>query len=324
MTTIDRRALLRSTAAAAGGLTALAAGASCAGASGASGPPAAPGSSAKAGGGPAHAGSFIETRDGTRLFHLDWGSGAPVVFLHAWALNADLWEYQMTELAERGLRCIAYDRRGHGRSSDPGRGYDFDTLADDLAAVLDRLDLRGVTLVAHSMGGGEVARYLSRHGSARIARAVLVSTVTPIVGRAPDNPEGADPKVYEAMIAGLKADRPAAVAGGLPLFTGTRSVSPAMTQWLTDQFLRSSLKACIECMRAIAAADFRADLRAFTIPTLVIHGDADQLNRLDRTGRRTAEAIRGSELKIYPGAPHGVILTDKQQFTRDVLAFAGG
>jgi pimeloyl-ACP methyl ester carboxylesterase len=332
-TTIDRRALLRSGAAAAGGLGALAAGLSCASARGtgpaAAGSPAAAAGSTQSGAANGHAGapvsgSFIEARDGARLFHLDWGSGKPVVFLHAWALNADLWEYQMTELAERGLRCVAYDRRGHGRSPDPGRGYDFDTLADDLAAVLDRLDLRDVTLVAHSMGGGEVARYLARHGAARIARAVLVSTVTPIVGRQPDYPEGTDPKVYAGIIAGLKADRPAAIAAGVPLFTGERSVSPAMTEWLTRQFLRSSLKACVDCMRAIGSADFRADLRAVTVPTLIVHGDADKLNPLDRTGRKTAQAIRGSELAIYPGAPHGLIITDKDRFTRDLLAFIGG
>src|SRR6185295_17449748 len=228
----------------------------------------------------------------------------------------------MTELADHGLRCIAYDRRGHGRSNDPGRGYDFDTLADDLATVLDRLDLHDVTLVGHSMGGGEIARYLSRHGTRRIARTVLVSAITPLVARKPDYPEGTDPKVYDALIAGLKQDRPAALTGGVALFTGThRVVSPAMSQWVVSHFLRSSPKAVIDCMRAIAEADFRADLRAFTIPTLIIHGDADQLNPIDKTGRATAQAIRGSELKVYEGGPHGLVVTDKERFTQDLLAF---
>jgi pimeloyl-ACP methyl ester carboxylesterase len=220
---------------------------------------------------------------------------------------------------------VAYDRRGHGRSSDPGRGYDFDTLADDLATLLEQLDLHDVTLVGHSMGGGEIARYLTRHGTARIARAVLTSAVTPIVARRPDYPEGTAPEAYEALVAALKADRPAAVTAGVPLFTGARrEVSPAMVQWLTAQFLRASPKAAIECMRAIAVADFRPDMRSFTIPTLIIHGDDDQLNNLDRTGRKTAQAIRGSELRIYDGAPHGLPLTDRSRFTQDLLAFARG
>ncbi|MBC7977325.1 MAG: alpha/beta hydrolase [Myxococcales bacterium] len=301
----------------ASGVGVLAAGIGCAGAS-SDGPAVNSGANASTRGG---AGTFVETRDGARLFHLDWGHGKPVVFLHAWALNADLWEYQMTELADRGLRAIAYDRRGHGRSSDPGRGYDFDRLADDLATVLDTLDLHEVTLVGHSMGSGEIARYLTRHGGRRIARTVLVSAITPLVARRPDYPQGTDPRAYEAIIAALKADRPAALTGGVGLFTGSRTVSPAMTQWLADQFLRSSASAVIGCMRAIAAADFRADLRAFTMPTLIVHGDADLLNPIDLTGRPTASAIPGSRLEIYAGGPHGLPLTDKERFTQELFAF---
>jgi non-heme chloroperoxidase len=321
MNPINRRQMITSGAVAAGGFGMMAAGLACA--DGAGTQPSAASAPSAHRATPA-AGPFIETRDGTRLYHLDWGTGAPVVFSHAWGLNADLWEFPMTELSERGLRCVAYDRRGHGRSSDPGRGYDFDTLADDLAAVLDRLDLRGVTLVGHSMGGGEVARYLSRHGAARIARTVLVSAVTPIVGRKPDYPAGTDPQVVEAFIAALKKDRPGTVSAGLPLFTGAhREVSPAMSQWLANQFLRASAKAAIECQRAIAGADFRPDMRAFTIPTLIIHGDDDQVLPLDQHGRATAQAIRGSELRIYPGGPHGAPLTDKERFTQDLLSFIG-
>jgi non-heme chloroperoxidase len=319
MDAITRRQILTSSAVA-GGLGMVAAGLGCA----AAGPVSAPASASAATttDAAARAGSFITTRDGTELFHLDWGSGAPVVFLHAWALNTAIWEYQMTELAEHGLRCVGYDRRGHGRSRDPGRGYDFDTLADDLAAVLNRLDLRGVTLVGHSMGGGEIARYLSRHGTQRIARVVLTSAITPLVAKRPDYPEGADRRVYEAIIAALKKDRPAALTGGVALFTGAhREVSAALTQWLANQFLIASPKAVIECMRAIADADFRPDLPAFTVPTLVIHGDADQLNPIDKTGRRTAQAIRGAELKVYEGGPHGLVITDKERFTQDVLTF---
>jgi pimeloyl-ACP methyl ester carboxylesterase len=266
---------------------------------------------------------FVEARDGTRLYTLDWGTGKPVVFLHAWGLNAGIWEYQMTELVDRGLRCVAYDRRGHGRTSDPGRGYDFDTLADDLAIVLDRLDLHDVTLVGHSMGGGEVARYLARHGTRRITRALLTSAVTPIVGRRPDNPEGSDPSNLEAFIAALKHDRPATVTAGIGAFTGTGpTVSPAMSQWVVNQFLRTSPKAMIDCQRAIENEDFRPDMRAFTIPTLIIHGDADQVISLDKNARRTAQAIPGSELKIYEGGPHGLVLSHRERFNRDLLAFA--
>jgi len=319
---MSRRQALTSSATAAGGLGVMAAGLACAGVAGAR--PAAALAAAHAGSPPID-GSFIATGDGTRLFHLDWGTGKPVVFCHAWGLNADLWEYQMTELVDHGLRCVAYDRRGHGRSDAPGRGYDFDTLSDDLAAVLDRLDLHDVTLVGHSMGCGEVARYLSRHGTKRVARVVLTSAITPMVGRRPDDPEGRGLANIEAFIAGLKRDRPAALAAGLSLFTGTqRTVSPAMSQWVVSQFLRASAIASIECQRAVAKADFRSDLTAVTVPTLILHGDADQLSSLDHNARATAQAIRGAELAVYEGGPHGLPLTDKERFTQDLLRFTRG
>jgi pimeloyl-ACP methyl ester carboxylesterase len=320
---INRRQLLTSTVATAGGLGAMASGLACA--EGTAARPAAAAASTTRPAASAGSGTFIEARDGTRLYHLDWGSGKPVVFLHAWGLNADIWEYQMMDLVDHGLRCVAYDRRGHGRSMDPGRGYDFDTLADDLAAVLDQLDLHDVTLVGHSMGSGEVARYLSRHGAKRIARALLTSVITPIVGRRPDYPEGTDPRNIEAFIAALKHDRPAAVTAGVGLFTGAgQAVSPAMSQWVVSQFLRASPRGSIECQRAVASADFRPDMRAFTIPTLIIHGDADQLSSLDRNARRTVQAIPGSELTIYEGGSHGLIISDRERFNHDLLAFARG
>jgi non-heme chloroperoxidase len=313
---INRRQLLTSS-----GLGAMAAGLACSGVT--AGRPAAAAGSAGSSAPPAASSAFVEARDGTRLAYLDWGAGKPVVFLHAWGLNAEIWESQMIDLVDHGFRCVAYDRRGHGRSMDPGRGYDFDTLADDLATVLDRLELREVTLVGHSMGGGEVARYLARHGTKRVARAVLTSAITPIVGRRPDYPEGTDPRTVDAFIAALKHDRPATLAAGIELFTGTsRPVSAAMSQWVVSQFLRASPKGSIECQRAIAAADFRPDLHAFTIPTLIIHGDADQVVSLDRNARTTAHAIRGSELKIYEGGSHGLILSDRERFNRDLIAFA--
>jgi non-heme chloroperoxidase len=259
----------------------------------------------------AQRGSWMQARDGASLFYNDWGSGKPVVFSHAWALNADIWEYQLTELSDQGLRCIAYDRRGHGRSSDPGRGYDYDTLADDLAALIEQLDLTEVTLVGFSMGSGEVARYLSRHGAERIARIMLVSAVRP-------EPDGA---LFPGFIAALKQDRPAFFAGGVPLFLGQSAVSLAMSQWVLTQFLRASPKAIIECMRAISASDLHADFAAIKLPTLVIHGGNDQVNPLDKTGKLTAQAIPGAELRVYDDAPHGLVITHRDRLTRDLLAF---
>jgi len=262
-----------------------------------------------------HPGPLIESGDGTKLFVRDWGDGTPVVFCHPWALNADIWEYQLTELSEQGLRCIAYDRRGHGRSEDPGRGYDYDTLAADLAAVIEQLDLRNVTLVGYSMGSGEIARYVSRHGVDRIARVVLVSP-------SPVAPATESRAMGDNFIAALKKDRPAFIAGGIALFLGKdSSVSPAMTQWVLDQFLRASPKAIIECTRSIAAADHRPHLSAMKMPTLIIQGDKDEINPLEFTGRKLAEAIPGSQLSVYQGAPHGIVLTHRDRFTHDLLSF---
>jgi pimeloyl-ACP methyl ester carboxylesterase len=256
--------------------------------------------------------SFIETDDGASLFHLDWGAGKPVLLTHAWALNADIWEYQLTALADQGVRCIAYDRRGHGRSSDPGRGYDYDRLADDLATVIDRLDLHDVTLVGFSMGNGEGVRYLTRHGSARIARLVMVSTIPP-----------QSSGTFDAFIAALKQDRPAFFAQGVKAFTGGHpSVSPAMTEWVVAQFMRSSPKAVIDCMRGISGGDFEAELRAVAVPTLVLHGDNDLVNPLERTGRKVAELIPGAALEIYEGGAHGLPITHRERLSRDILAFS--
>jgi non-heme chloroperoxidase len=256
--------------------------------------------------------SFIETEDGASLFHVDWGTGKPVVFTHAWGLNADIWEYQLVELADQGLRCVAYDRRGHGRSSDPGRGYDYDRLADDLAAVINQLDLTDITLVAHSMGNGEAVRYLRRHGSARVARLVMLSTVPP-----------QSTSDFSPLIAGLKQDRPAFFAKGVAAFTGGHpSVSLAMTEWIVAQFMRASPRGTIDCMRAIAGGDFRADMRAVTVPTLIAHGDKDLVNPLETTARKVVELMPGATLKVYDGAPHGLVITHRDRLARDILAFA--
>lgn len=257
--------------------------------------------------------SFIETDDGASLFYNDWGTGKPVLFTHAWGLNADIWEYQLTELVDQGLRCVAYDRRGHGRSTDPGRGYDYDRLADDLAAVIDQLDLRDVTLVGYSMGNGETVRYLSRHGGARIARLVMVSTIAP-------QPHSS---LFDSFIAGLKQDRSAFFANGVTAFTGGHAaVSPAMTEWVIAQFMRASPKAIIECMRGMSRGDLRADMRAVSVPTLIVHGDKDQVSPLEKNAKKTAELVPGCELRVYEDAPHGLVLTHRDRLARDILAFA--
>ena len=267
--------------------------------------------------GQAGRGPFIPGADGTRLFYRDWGAGngqgKPVLFCHPWGLNSDIWEYQLTELSEQGVRCIAYDRRGHGRSEDPGRGYDYDTLAGDLAAVLDQLDLHDVTLVGYSMASGEAIHYISRHGRDRIARLVLVSPVAPF---------REDRSMFDSFIAGLKQDRPAFMTGGVRFFLGTNSgTSPPMTQWIVDQFLSASPKAAIECTRAIAGNDHRALLGKVQVPVLIIQGDHDEVSPLELSGRKLAAAIPGSELRIYEGAPHGIALTHRDRFTRDLLGF---
>jgi pimeloyl-ACP methyl ester carboxylesterase len=258
------------------------------------------------------------------LFYKDWGNGRPMVFIAGWGLGADMWEYQMTALAERGLRCIAYDRRGSGRSSQPGGGYDFDTLSEDLAEILEHLDLRAATLVGFSMGGGELARYLARHGSGRVAGAVLLSSVTPFLLRTADNPDGVDPAYFDATVAALAQDRPKLLADTAPAFFGlpNPAVSPAIVEWGIGLALQTSLKAAIDTVRAFSSTDFRADLAAFTVPTLVIHGDRDQNVPLELTARRSAAAIRGSRLSVYEGAPHALFFTEKERLNRELLAFA--
>ena len=272
--------------------------------------------------------TFIETADGTCLFFKDWGTGDPVVLIHGWPFNADMWEYTMTALVDEGLRCVAYDRRGFGRSSQPGTGYDYDTLADDLAALLERLDLRRVTLVGFSMGGGEVARYLSRHGAGRVARAALVGSIVPGVLRTADNPDGIDESVFDFMVAALRQDRPRFFADGVPGVFGAglpgNEVSPDLLRWAVGLGLQASPKATIDCVRAFSRADFRADLAAFTMPTLIVHGDQDASTPIDATARAAARAIPQSRLLVYEGAPHGLFLTEKDRLNRDLLAFVRG
>lgn len=263
---------------------------------------------------------MIETADGARLFYSDWGDGKPVVFLHSWGVNSEMWSYQTADLLDHGLRCVTYDRRGHGRSSDPGRGYDADTLADDLAAVMDGLDLEDVTLVGHSMGGAEIARYLSRHGDARVAKVVLLAPTTPFLLQTEDNPQGMDRSAFEAMRAVWRKDFPQWLADNAdPFFVP--ETSPAMRRWAIEMLLRTPLPILIACNKTVAETDYRPDLRRIRKPTLVIHGDRDVSAPLELTGRPSAALIPGARLAVYEGAAHGLFLTHIERLNSDLRAF---
>ena len=269
---------------------------------------------------------FIETQDRISLYYNDWGTGRPIVFIHGWALGADMWEYQTPALAAEGVRCIAYDKRGCGRSSQPWDGYDYDTFAADLAALLEQLELRDVTIVAHSMAGGDVARYLSHHGADRIAGVALVATTLPFPMKTADNPIGIDKSVFDETVAALRANRPAFLADGAPAFFGFEpsngSMPPPIAQWGVELFYRASPKATIDMVRTFSETDLRPELEGFTVPTLIVHGDADQSAPFEVTGRRVAEAVPGSRLEVYEGAPHALFFTEKDRLNDDLLEFA--
>ena len=262
----------------------------------------------------------VVAQDGVRLHHVDWGQGKPVVLLHSWAMASDMWDYQVAALGEAGFRAIAYDRRGHGRSEIPSGGYDYDTLADDLASVLNTLDLRGVTLVGHSMGCGEIVRYLSRHGAGRVDRIVLLAPTTPGLLKGPDNPNGLDPAMFEAVRAAWRQDFRKWMDDNTAAFL-TPQTSPGMTRWLTDMMMRTPLEVALACNRAVIGTDFRRELPGITTPTLILHGDKDASAPLDLTGRPTAALIPGSRLTVIPGAPHGLFATHRDEVNARMLAF---
>lgn len=268
----------------------------------------------------AAAGNFIDTGGGERLFYRDMGQGKPVLFIHGWTLSSEIWKEQLGWLAGQDLRAIAYDRRGHGQSSKPETGYDYDRLAADLAAVIDRLDLVDLTLVGHSMGAGEVVRYLSRHGDSRVARVMLVAPTTPFALKTADNPEGVDGAFYDQSVAALQADRLAFLNAGIPNFIGTHP-APEVLAWTRTIALQATLQAEIQCMRAFSATDFRPDMPAVKVPTLIVYGTADS-PAVPGNARRTHAAIAGSRLEVYEGQPHALFLTDAERFNRELLAFA--
>jgi pimeloyl-ACP methyl ester carboxylesterase len=263
--------------------------------------------------------SFVETDDGTMLFCRDWGSGPPIVFVHGWALSSDFWQYQMLDLSSRGFRCIATDRRGHGRSSDPGQGYDYDTLAGDLATILERLDLRRVTMVGHSMGGAEVVRYLSRDDG-RVARVVLLGATLPFLLKTPDNPEGAGRGDFDTWRTALATDFPKWLGDNEAPFW-TPATSAEMKVWGRSLPLACSLKAAVDSTYAMTETDFRPELRAVRIPTLVVHGSADRSMPI-HLGRLTSQLIPGCRFQEYEGAPHGLPLTHRERLSTDLEAFA--
>ncbi len=259
----------------------------------------------------------IRARDGTLLFHRDWGTGKPVVFLHGWGLHSAFWEYAMAFVVDHGFRAIAFDRRSHGRSGDPGRGYDYDTLAGDVATVLDALELRGATLVGHSLGGAEAVRYLTRHGPRRVTRLVLVAATLPFLLKTDNNP-GVDKSTFDALRATLGRNRAQWLADNSAPFW-TPDSSPALIDWGHAMPWQSSLYAMRELTRTMSETDFRAELRSLAVPTTVIHGTADRSVPIG-FGRATAQLIRGAELREYDGAPHGLPLTHMERFHTDLLS----
>lgn len=269
--------------------------------------------------------NIIRTASNVELFYRDWGKdriGPPFVFVAGWSLPSESWSYQMMAMHDAGYRVLAYDRRGHGKSGDPGGGYDFDTLADDLAAVLDTLDLRDVILVGHSMGCNEILRYLGRHGSARVRGAALLGPMTPCLARREDNPDGIDPTLFEfVQREQLMRDFPRWIDDNMPPFV-LPDTPRSMQDWLRTMALGASLQALVECNRALAAADFRAELPAIDLPALIIAGTRDASAPFELTARPTAALMPNARLKVYEGAPHGMFITHMERVNRDLLEFA--
>jgi pimeloyl-ACP methyl ester carboxylesterase len=271
---------------------------------------------------------FIKANDGAQIFYREAGAGKPVILIHGWPLNGDMWEYQVPALVAQGCKVITYDRRGFGQSEQTWTGYDYDTFADDLKALIGQLDLTQVTLIGFSMGGGEIARYIGRHGTSRIARTVLVGAVTPYLLKTPEHENGAPQSVFDEMVEGLNADRPHFLAGFGKTFFGVgllnAAVSSEMLDWAQAHALKASPKGTIDCVRAFSETDFRADLPKFDKPTLIIHGDDDQTVPIDISAREAVKLIPGATLKEYEGAPHGLFITHKDLLNSDLAAFVAG
>ena len=273
----------------------------------------------------AHDVDTITTKDGTKIYFKDWGTGRPVVFSHGWPLSADAWDAQMLFLAGQGYRCIAHDRRGHGRSSQPGHGNDMDTYADDLAALIDTLALKEATLVGHSTGGGEVAHYIGRHGTKRVAKAVLISSVPPFLLKTDANPNGVPIAVFDGLRAGVLSDRSQFFKDLSMPFYGYNKPGVKVSEGVRDSFWMQGMlaghKSVYECIKALSETDFTEDLKKFDVPTLILHGDADQIVPIEVASQRTVKIVKGAILKVYPGAPHGLCTTLAEQVNADLLSF---
>jgi non-heme chloroperoxidase len=269
--------------------------------------------------------STITTRDGTEIYYKDWGQGPAVTFSHGWPLNADMWDGQMLFLAQNGYRVVAHDRRGHGRSSQASSGNDMDGYADDLAAVIEALDLRDVTLVGHSTGGGEVARYIGRHGTSRVARAVLIAAVPPIMLKSEANPEGLPIELFDGLRAALYKDRSQCYRDFAAQFYGANRPGSNVSQGVLDQFwlwsMQSGLKNSYESVKAFSETDFTEDLKKFDVPTLVLHGEDDQIVPVRDSAMKSARIIKGAKDVYFPGAPHGITATHQDQINAELLAF---
>jgi|SRR5579884_1185524 len=268
----------------------------------------------------------IKTRDNVEIYYKDWGTGQPIVFSHGWPLNADAWEDQMFFLASRGYRCIAHDRRGHGRSGQPWGGQDMDTFADDLAALVEALDLHDAIHVGHSTGGGEVARYIARYGTQRVGAAVLVSAVPPLMLKTSANPEGSPIEQFDQLRAAVLADRSQFFKDLRAPFYGANRTGSKVSQGVRDTFwlqgMTASFNACHDCIKAFSETDQTEDLKKINVPTLVIAGDDDQIVPIQAGALKAAKLIPNAELKLYEGAPHGLPTTHKDRLNADLLQFA--
>jgi len=270
----------------------------------------------------------ITTTDGTVIYYKDWGSGQPVVFSHGWPLSADAWDDQLNFFGSSGFRAVAHDRRGHGRSSQPWDGNDMDTYADDLSELIEVLDLHDVILVGHSTGGGEVTRYIGRHGTSRVAKAVLVGAIPPLMLKTDVNPGGLPIEVFDEIRAGLARDRSQFYEDLSAPFYGANRDGSTVSQGVRDAFwlmsMQAGLKGAYDCVKVFSETDLTEDLKRFDVPTLIIHGDDDQIVPIADSALLSSKIVADARLKVYPGAPHGLTLTHKDQFNADVLEFIKG
>ncbi|MGF6985680.1 non-heme chloroperoxidase [Paraburkholderia atlantica] len=321
-----RRRLLSAGAGMAGAAAAMAS--FSANAAGAASNAGAAGASHARGTGHHHGGGYVNAKDGTPIYFKDWGTGTPVVFSHGWPLSADAWDAQMLFLVNQGYRVIAHDRRGHGRSGQPSEGNDMDTYADDLAAVLDALDVKGAMLVGHSTGGGEVAHYIGRHGEKRVAKAVLIGAVPPQMVKSANNPNGLPMSVFDGIRAGVAANRSQFYLDLATPFYGFNRPNAKVSQGLVQDFWRQgmagSIKGQYECIKQFSEVDYTEDLKKISVPTLILHGDDDQIVPIDDSAKLSAKIVKNATLKVYAGAPHGMCSTHVDQVNADLLAFLKG